>query len=570
MKIIRHILDILNFYSPLKSYFFLFLIFISSLLEVFSLALIYPIVKSLLNPNIILEINSFFVNTINLNLNLTLSKLIYFFLIVFIFKTIFFLLVNFKIIQETQKIAEFISVTIFKRYIKSNINFLFKKKQSEILNTLVAEQNIFSYNAMRSFYWLVSETLIVFLILCLLAYINFKITVIVTLIFSLAALIYFFLIKKYIYTQGNIRVENEKERIFVIQTLLGLFKEIRLYDLEKSFQKIYKKIYNRITRSLTKSNFLHIVPKQIFEIIVIIFFVFFIIDSISNNLSIEYIVGTLGIFSVAFFRTLPSAIRITNSLQSIKWCQSTVENLHNEIFSNFKKYEDYKYIEETKEYNDKLTINNWKKIEIKNINFSYDDKKILENYNLLIKKNDFIGIEGSSGVGKSTFLNIICGLLLPTSGLVKIDEIDIKKVLKKWQQKIAFIPQKVYLFNGSLIQNITLNFESDDVNKSKIEEITNLLELNNLLKKNETIFSKKIEDNGSNLSGGQIQRIGIARALYFDREIFLLDEITNGLDPKAEKLILDILLKLKSKKTMIFISHKRNNLANTDKIIKFN
>ena len=204
-----------------------------------------------------------------------------------------------------------------------------------------------------------------------------------------------------------------------------------------------------------------------------------------------------------------------------------------------------------------------------NVSFIYPntEHKILKDINLKINKGDKVGIMGKTGSGKSTFINLFCGLLESDTGKIFIDQKSINEIINDWQNQIGYVPQTVSIFDETILYNITLADNKDEID---IEKVNNILKLLNL---EETInnLPNKIEEfageYGSKLSGGQCQRLGIARALYRDPNIIILDEATSGLDENTENLILEKLFKNKPNLTIITISHRKNSLKHCNKLL---
>ena len=211
-------------------------------------------------------------------------------------------------------------------------------------------------------------------------------------------------------------------------------------------------------------------------------------------------------------------------------------------------------------------MRNFKKIEFKNINFNYTNQKknIIKNFNLIINKNEIIGISGNSGSGKSTLLNILCGLLLPTTGQILINN-QINS-FKEARIKFGYVSQDSQIFDDSLWNNITL---FDDKNSENMKNFLYVMKQTNLLEvfeKNNNFEDTYLGQKGTKISGGQSQRINIARALYYNPDILLFDECTNALDDENEKKIIDMILNLRKTKTILISSHNKNHLNMCDKI----
>jgi len=206
-----------------------------------------------------------------------------------------------------------------------------------------------------------------------------------------------------------------------------------------------------------------------------------------------------------------------------------------------------------------------KSINFKNVYFNYPERvEILKNINLSISKNSLIGIKGETGSGKSTFIKLLMNLLQPTKGVIQIDGVNINTIGRNWQNKIGYIPQNFYILDDTILENIIF---SEDESKFEIDKINSILKfcklydvVNNLPKKLDTI----VGPSGKQLSGGQAQRLAMARALYQDKDILIFDEATNALDESTESEILKKINNLKNTKTIIIISHNNKVLEKCD------
>ena len=261
---------------------------------------------------------------------------------------------------------------------------------------------------------------------------------------------------------------------------------------------------------------------------------------------------------------LPSIIRITNSLQFIEYNKSSFKLICKELQK--------KYTSGQKIINHKQ-IENYKSIFIKNINFSYPSasKRIFNNINLKIDFGEAIGIVGESGIGKTTIINLILGLIKPTSGQVLIDnKKDIFENIYVWQNSIGYVPQNIYLSDDTIKKNIAFGIPDDKINMTLLKKSIVQSNLSKLVKNSRLGIDTRIGEYGSKISGGQKQRIGIARALYNDPKILILDESTSSLDIQTEKRIIEEVRLFKNKKTVIIISHRLSSLKYCDSIYELN
>ena len=262
------------------------------------------------------------------------------------------------------------------------------------------------------------------------------------------------------------------------------------------------------------------------------------------------------IFAAAAFRLIPSSTRVLTAAQRIKNFAPALELIQDEL-KNFDSNQ--KFIEEN------ITKIDFKSIKFEDVSFGYDqNNEIFTNINFQVNKGDVIGVLGESGAGKSTLINLASGLIEPTKGEIKINDKSMKEQKKSWLASLGYVPQQVTLFNDSIKNNISFfddgNYEkklNDALINSKLQQF-----VDNLPNKVNTV----VGEGAAKLSGGQIQRIGIARALFNNPDFIIFDESTSSLDENNEKKIIEFIYSLKGKKTVMIISHKREILRNCDQI----
>ena len=305
------------------------------------------------------------------------------------------------------------------------------------------------------------------------------------------------------------------------------------------------------------------IPKIIletFSIITILSVIFFLY--VSKGGLVE-IIPILTLLIVSIIRFIPSVGSILVSVNNYRYNLPALK-----VF-------DLSFHEETETSNtenkiiNKNNINFKDKIEVKNISYHYPNNQIdvLKNLNFEINKGEKIGISGKSGSGKTTLLNLILGLLTPVEGSIKCDGKEIRDDIKNWYSKIAYVPQKITLFEESIKKNICFGISESNIKNEDFKDAIKLSELNSFINSLPEKFETNVGHDGSIVSGGQLQRIGIARALYLKPDILILDEPTSNLDSEIEMAIINSLFKIKNL-TIILISHNKSILEKCDRLIK--
>ena len=296
---------------------------------------------------------------------------------------------------------------------------------------------------------------------------------------------------------------------------------------------------------------------ELISIIGISGFAFYLIKVDNTNLF-----STLGVFIAATFRIIPSINKIITSLQNLKYQDSSLDLLVNES----------KKLGKENRQNKNYSLTKFDRtIKLKNINFKYSKKgiSILKNIYLKINKGEMIGIVGGSGSGKTTLIDIILGLHKPDSGEIIIDDLVIKDYkIKNLIKGIGYVPQNIFLIDDTIKNNIALGIPPDKINDEYLFSAIKNAQLDNFINDLPSGVETKVGEKGIQISGGQIQRIGIARALYNQPEILILDEATSALDNKTERNFIDSIEILKKKQTIIMIAHRMTSLKNCDKIFE--
>ena len=347
-----------------------------------------------------------------------------------------------------------------------------------------------------------------------------------------------------------------------MQQSFASIKEIKVFGRENFFNKNFG-FTNSFVNSLEKKHdFVMSLPRIWFEWLTFIIIVTILFVMLNFGKSINSIIPLLGLFTVAAYRIIPSLTRIMNSVQNIRYSYPAIIPFISELEVN--ETSDILGTEKLKK--EEISFNS--EIKFCNVNFKYPNtsKKVFENLSFDIKKGSFVGLLGPSGIGKSTILNIMLGLLNPDKGQVLVDKIDIKTNLKNWQNKIGYVPQSIFLLDDELRKNIALGVDDDKIDNEKVSQCLKHANLHEFVEGLKDGINTKTGEFGDRFSGGQKQRIGIARAFYKDPELLVLDEFTSSLDPITEKKIIDELNILKTKKTIFMISHNPNVLKNCEKL----
>lgn len=349
---------------------------------------------------------------------------------------------------------------------------------------------------------------------------------------------------------------------------LGAIKETKVMRKEKYFLEEFSRTYQQYGEANRKYLFINQLPRMIIETMVVSGLLVMIVAKLAMGSTPEQIVPLLGVLALAAFRLMPSANRIVNLFNTIKFQQPLFYELYPELM-------DIKERQESRKESYYLSVQPKlkfeKSIKVNKLRFAYPEGRedVLRDVSFTIGKGDFAGIIGPSGAGKTTFVDILLGLLKPSDGNIKVDGQDIFDNIRSWQANLAYVPQSIYLIDGSVKENIALGVAPENIDNALIEKCLHMAELYDFVSDLPEGMETRVGERGVKLSGGQRQRIGIARALYQQPEVLILDEATSALDNDTEKSITDTILKLKGQITIIAIAHRLSTLAECDYKIEF-
>jgi ABC-type bacteriocin/lantibiotic exporter with double-glycine peptidase domain len=556
--VIRKNITLINQWNK-KKYIYLFLFFsvISSIFEIGSISILIPLTDVLLNITgdshsfklIYLFTDYFQIDKKYLNLYLVLV-FTFFIIVSYLLK----ILLVFLSTLTVNELHIYIMRRFFYNTIHQEYDYFKQNNTSSFISGIQKTDQV--RGSVLGFIQLLSSTIVASSIFLMMLFINFKITISFILIFSILYFLIFLSLKRPL---TKISVADSKLVNLHIKLLIESFdniKEIILRKLENFFYEKHDKIINQLKTGRIKISIFQQVPGQIILLVVsLILIIYIYILSLSES----GIINKLPLLAAMIFsaqRLIPQIQNIYNSLITLKDTQYSFEdvfkvlNYHNKNFLN------------------KNSINKLNRIKnsfrIENFSFKYNSQKnyIFEKANINFELNNIYGIKGLSGSGKTTLVDIILGLQNFNEGKFYVDNhlIDINHNTD-WQSLISHISQNTILADSTIIENIAYGFKLEDINISKAKEAASKAEILYFVESLDYNFYTNIGERGARISGGQRQRLSIAKAFYLDKQIIILDESTNALDSETEKKIFENLRNIKKNRIIIVINH-HNKLDN--------
>ena len=561
IDVTKKVFSILTKKERIGSFFLLILILISIALETFGIATFFPLMSAIIDKNYFsnpfYEKISTFIGVENINLNLFFI----FFVILFIFKNIYLVFLNYWQQAFTNKLSLRISNDLFSSYLNKNFSYHLNKNSAFLVRNINESTSIDS--VFMRILTLINEFLLITGIVTLLLYVNFKATLLIIIIVILTLFIFNLFTKSTIKTFGEKNFQLNGNYMKNLFEGMHAFKEILLFNKKNFFIKNNLKYRKRLLDYQLIFSVFSYLPRALIEIICIISILLLLHLMVKTQGTIEEMIPILAIFSASAFRLFPSALKIFSSLQAFNYVRPIINNIESETRNRLKDID----FEQEKDLNENQELLFKNEININNIDFQYStDKTLLTNINLKIKKGITLGIIGKSGTGKSTFLNIFTGLLKPTKGSILVDGVEISNSMASWRKKIGYVSQEIFLLDKTIAENIAFGVSKENIDYNKVKKCITLAELDTYVVKLNDGLDTMVGEKGARISGGQRQRLGLARALYNEPDILILDEATNSLDLKTEDTILNTLRNLKNKFTILIISHHENPLKIADDV----
>ncbi len=547
-----------------KSLIFLFiLVGFSILFEMLGIGILLPAIGVILNKNIgatypsILPLLEFIGNPNQVKLIAITMILI---AIIFIVKSFFLIYLSWVQSKFGSTLTYELNNKLFKGYLNQDYFFHLNNNSAILLRNM---QNIGQFTAVTQA--LINLSVEISLVASIFAFMVFieplgSISVAIFLLIFVGLFQRF--TRKKLLKWGHLKQKYSGEANMHLLQGLGGVRDIKIYGKENYFTNQYSKVNKELTKLLVKYSIANLLPRIYLELISILGLVTLVLIMLFQHIDPERLIGVIGVFSIAAYRLIPSMNRIMSSTQVFKNSKASIDIIYSEI-------ED---INNNLKTNEKVTydvnFNNF--ILFENVSFAYpsSNKLVLNNISINIKKGEYVGIIGGSGAGKSTMIDLLIGLYIPTTGNIKIDEINLIDCKKSWQNKIGYVPQNIYLFDDTILSNIAFGINPDEINLERVEVALIEAELSDFINSLPDGLFTKIGERGSRLSGGQKQRIGIARALYNNPSIIIFDEATNSMDKLTEKNIIESIDKLKGSRTIISITHNLSTIEKCDKIFE--
>jgi ABC-type multidrug transport system fused ATPase/permease subunit len=563
LSTLQKLMRVLNDQEQLKFICLVVLTTISTILEMGSVVMIVPIMSEITGVPFKTESNvvkNFLSQLDSIAFgNILIAKILVLLLVVVI-KNLFVGWVAYQQSRFGHFAQARISSSLFEYYLSRPFLYHINKNTSILIRNCAQEANSVHQFVINPLLTIVSETFLIVGICGILLIVQPQLTIVAGGLLGGVFWIFNKITSRKIFEWGSSKLALEAKRIQTIQQGLGAIKEVIMLNAQKYFVNIYN-CHNlecaKVTHSYTA---LQQTPRLILEVLIYVGLLILVAVTMILKNGSASLVPALGLFAAAVFKLLPSANRVSTSYQSMKMSAASLDNL----------ISDYKCEkpEVGKEIGGVRIISLNKEVKLNSVRFSYGNNIVIKDLSLTVRKGELIGIVGESGSGKSTLLNIFLGLISPLSGCVTVDGVDIKTDLFGWQKNVGYVSQNIFLMDDSLRRNIAFGVEDNLIDEKAIYKALEHAQMREFVDSLVDGLETFTGERGVGLSGGQVQRIGIARALYHNPDILVLDEATSALDHLTETSVMNAIQSLYGLKTVIIVSHRVSALWKCDRIYK--
>jgi ABC-type multidrug transport system fused ATPase/permease subunit len=536
------------------------LMFLATGLEAFAVWSVYPLILALLNPTAIGSVP--FLRVISNRLgNPAPEKMLVGLLaavfLVYLVKNVYAAYVAWAQNRFAFDKQSALARRLFHLYLNQPYTFHMQRNSAELIRNMTGEADQLIWMVFLPGVILVAEGLITAALVTLLFIVQPLAALVIMGIFGGVGVTYMLLLRHRLTKWGEDRQYHDWKRILRIQEGLGGIKEVKILGREQYFLEQFMTHSEARSKSYTRFQLTAAMPLLVLEVTGMLSLVTVVLLALGLGWSIAAVVPFLGMVAAAAFRLVPASNRILLTFQQLRYGGPVVENL----------YEQFQL--PLVEAGPRATASDavFKRVlRLENLAFRYPDRPhdVFTSVDVEIARGQSVAIVGPSGSGKTTLVDLMLGLLEPAAGRITVDGRDIHTILPLWQSKIGYIPQHVYLSDESLRLNIAFGLPAEAIDEAALQRAIDQAQLRDLIASLPQGLETVIGERGVRLSGGQLQRVGIARALYNDPEVLVLDEATSALDSRTEAQIMDAIGKLRGEKTIIIIAHRLSTVEGCD------
>ncbi len=449
-----------------------------------------------------------------------------------------------------------LSQRLFGIYLRQPWAFHLQRNSAQLIRNLVNEVNLFAFNGLQAGLTLLSECLVLACVGTLLLVVEPLGTLTLLAVLAGASWGFHRLTRAHIARAGLARQHHEGLRLQHLQQGLACVRELKLLGRESEFLQRCRVHTTQGAKAGQRLAMLQQLPRLWLELLAVIGLALLVISMAAQDRAADAMLPTLGLFAAAAFRLLPSVQRLITSKQALNFNWPAIEVLHAEFALGAG--------EPPAPQTPPAPLRT--SLELDRVSFSYPGASTaaLEDLSLVVRRGECVAIVGASGAGKSTLVHILLGLLAPGSGELRVDGQDTRHAMRNWQDQIGYVPQSVCLIDDTVTRNVALGLPDERIDPAAVWRALRAAQLEDFVRSLPQGLETLLGERGIRLSGGQCQRIGLARALYHDPGVLILDEPTSSLDSATERELMQAVREQRTR-TIVVVAHRTSTVERCDR-----
>lgn len=460
-----------------------------------------------------------------------------------------------------------LSRRLLEKYLAMPYAFFLNQNSADLSKNVLTEVNALTNNFIIPLLNIVTRSLMTIFLLAILFWVDVTVTLVAILLLGGAYSLIIFRINRNLKKRGHQRIQANQMRFKAVSEAFGGIKEIKVANRESFFLKRFSTQSYKLARLMSWNAVIGQIPRFALEAIAFGGIIIFVLILLVTRDNISQIIPLVSLFAFAGYRLMPALQELFTSYTQMQFNKAVLDRIYEDFRQQGQDLiTDYTYYG----LNQKEAISLKREITLAGISYYYPNTSIavIKDLNLIISINSAVAFVGPTGAGKTTLVDIILGLLTPSAGILKVDEVKIDKDnVTKWQRSIGYVPQQIYLSDDTVARNIAFGIADSAIDLKALEKAACIANIHDfIVKEMPEGYNTIVGERGIRLSGGQRQRIGIARALYHDPDVLIFDEATSALDGATEDAVLQAMENTAELKTLIVIAHRLTTVKNCNRI----
>jgi ATP-binding cassette, subfamily B, bacterial PglK len=452
-------------------------------------------------------------------------------------------------------------------YLNQPYQFFLDRHSGDMSKNILSEVDLFVDRGLMPMAQIISYGVVLVALVSFLLVVDPLTTITVAAVIGSTYLVIYRFVRQTLEQGGKERLDANRRRFEAASEALGGIKSIKIIGREARYLERFSKPSFIVARRMALSGLLGQLPRYAIEAvafggIILMALILTMRHGTQEGGSLATVLPMLGLYAFTAYRILPATQNIYQNSSSLRFASSVIEGMAHEIACASPQGS-------TAQVTAPLRLT--RALELQSVTYHYPNDRGtgIADISLTLQRGESLGIIGTTGAGKTTLVDVILGLLIPASGRILVDGIQVTDSNRRpWQDNLGYVPQDIYLTDSSIAENIALGLDPLEIDQARVEEVARMARIHDfVIGELPHGYATRVGERGVRLSGGQRQRIGIARALYHDPEVIVFDEATSALDTFTEAEVMEAVGALSGKKTLIIIAHRLSTVEACDIVV---